>query len=158
MTCLIRSNVPNVSKISYSSFRYNWCLRWILCKKRKGGEWVNPGIYKRCFVKFSCSGVTFPTPFSDCESEPVSKDLLCKFQFTPYYCRHIADAIMDNAFESSKNVSFSFSICIPSVISLLSKDSTSILLCSMWSFTGFYGLYFFFSDIQVAFPPRIFLI
>lgn len=147
MSCLIRSNIPNVSKISYSSFRYNCCLRWILCTKRKVGKRVNPGIYRRCFVKFSCYGLTFPTSFSDCDSEPVSKDLLCKFQFTLYYCRHIADAIMDNAFESSENVSFSFSVCIPSVISLLSKDSTSILLSSMWFFTGFYSLYFFFSDI-----------
>lgn len=40
------------------------------------------------------------------EPEPATKDQLCKFQFTHYYCRHIADAIMDNAFESTKMCHF----------------------------------------------------
>lgn len=107
-------------------------------------------IRNRPSAKFSCYWLTFPsggTPFSHFESETVFNDLLCKFQFTPYYYRHIADAIMDNAFESSKNVLFSFSIFISSVISLLSKDSTSISLWSMEFFTGFYSLHFVFSDI-----------
>lgn len=147
MTCLIRSNIPKSSQDQLFEFSFQLMPEMNTLHKQERG--ANGWILEYA-IGVLCSSPAIgwlsllETPFSDCESEPVSKDLLCKFQFTPYYCRHIADAIMDNAFESSKNVSFSFSICISSVISLLSRDSISILLCSMWFFTGFYSLYFFF--------------
>lgn len=144
MTCLIRNNITKLSKTIYLRFCYSWCLRWTAFATRKGGQIGDTWNVQCVFCGFPAAGwLSLLIHHLQTVNQSLFPKMLCKFQFTSHYCRHIAEAIMDNVFESSKNMSFSFSICIPAVMSVLSKESSSILLWSMWIFTGFYSLYFF---------------